>query len=352
MRFVEPRGHERVLAGLLRAAAEQRLAHALCFSGPAGVGKFLAAEWLAMGLLCAKGPGAPCGACGPCKRARADTHADVFVVDPVAEGEEEIKVTRIAPRADESVPNVGEFLSRKPMEGGWRIVLVRDAERMNEEAQNALLKTLEEPGDATLLVLVAARADLLLPTIHSRCLRVRFEAPGDAIASAVLESEGTQVRAAQLCVRWSRGAPGAALELARKEAPALRDIVADVLAGTCDAHAALERYAAVDGDYEARTDAASARVKARAFLDLALEVLADRRRAAHGVALETLAHADLCAANAGNAANDARGAAQLEECLLARQDVDLNLAPDAAVERALLALEPASPAVPRGRTPR
>lgn len=341
MRWIEPRGHERVLAGLWRAASERRLAHALCFSGPHGVGKFLSAEWLTAGLLCARGPGAdgaPCGSCGPCRRVRADSHPDVFVIDPIAEGEEEIKVQRIAPRLEESVPNVGEFLSLKPMEGGWRIVLVREAERMNEEAQNALLKTLEEPGDSTLIVLVTSRPDVLLATIHSRCLRVRFDAPGEALAAEVLAAAGVAGEGARACVRWSRGAPGAALELSRKQAPALREIVVDVLGGTCDASEALERYSGVDCEYEAKTDAASARIKARAFLDLALDVLADLRRASAGVDIDALAHGDLC--TSASETSEARRGAQLEECLLARQDVDLNLSPDAALERALLALEP------------
>lgn len=343
-----------MLAGLWRAASEGRLAHALCFSGPHGVGKFLSAEWLTAGLLCARGPGAdgaPCGSCGPCRRVRADSHPDVFVIDPIAEGEEEIKVTRIAPRLEESVPNVGEFLSLKPMEGGWRIVLVREAERMNEEAQNALLKTLEEPGASTLIVLVTARPDALLATIHSRCLRVRFDAPGEELALEVLTAGGIDAEDARACVRWSRGAPGAALELARKQAPALREILVDVLTGACDASEALQRYSGVDGDYEAKTDAASARIKARAFLDLALDALCDLRRASAGMDVDSLAHADLCAS--ATAASDARRGAQLEQCLLARQDVDLNLSPDAALERALLALEPrtrlASPASPASR---
>ena len=170
MRFVEPVGHAEAIAGLLRAAAGRRLAHALLLSGPDGIGKFLAAEWLAFGLLCARGPARPCGACGPCKRLLAGTHADILVLDPESEGEEEIKISRITRRERDSQPNVGDFLSLRPMEGGWRVVILRDADRMNEEAQNALLKTLEEPGTSTLLALVASRPESLLPTTRSRCV--------------------------------------------------------------------------------------------------------------------------------------------------------------------------------------
>jgi len=343
VRSLEPLGHAAVLEGLWTAARAGRLAHALLFSGPSGAGKFLAAERLTLGLLCARGPGAPCLACGPCKRALADHHPDVFVVDPEAEGEEEIKLQRIAPRAEDSTPNVGEFLSLKPMEGGWRIVLLREAERLNTEAQNALLKTLEEPGSDTLLVLVTARPDLLLATVHSRCVRVRFGAPAAEIASALLAREGVPSADIGPCVRWARGAPGEALRLARRAATPMRALLGAVASGELAVHQALAAYAELEGDFAGRTPSAGERVRARAFLDLALEVLADVRRARAGLDPAALAHGDLTAA--GWARAGGRAEAALEECLRARQDVDLNLAPEAAVERVLLALAPRQPEV-------
>lgn len=336
MRSTEPLGHERVLAGLWGAARERRLAHALCFSGPAGAGKFLAAEVLTAGLLCARGPGAPCGECGACRRVRADSHPDVLVVDVVSEGEEEIKLQRIAPREAGEGQSVGSFLSLRAMESGWRVVLVRDAERLNEEAQNALLKTLEEPGADTLIVLVTARPDLLLPTVHSRCVRVRCAAPGEDVARRVLLAEGVDGELAQLYARWSRGAPGEALAHAQRSALEMRALVAGVASGELALAAAFEQYDALAGEFPAKTPAASARVKARAFLDLSLDVLSDLRRAAHGVPVAELVHSDL--ADAAWARSLPRLERALEECLRARQDVDLNLAPDAAVERALLVL--------------
>src|SRR5262249_17277137 len=172
VRCEAPEGHAGAMESLLRAARERRLAHALLFAGPEGIGKFLAAEWLAFGLVCERGAARACGACGPCKRLRAGAHPDVFAIDPDLEGEEEIRIGRITYRERDPRANGLEFLSLRPMEGGWRVVIVRDAERMTDEAQNALLKTLEEPGDSTLLVLVAAREEILLDTTRSRCVRV------------------------------------------------------------------------------------------------------------------------------------------------------------------------------------
>lgn len=347
MQLVEPVGHVERIEKLLRAAAARRLAHALLFTGPDGIGKFLSAQWLAFGLLCARGPGRPCGSCGPCKRLLAGTHADVLVVDAEAEGEEEIKISRITHREKESQTNVGDFLALKPMEGGWRVVILRDADRMNEEAQNALLKTLEEPGTDTLLVLVASRPEALLPTTRSRCVPVALRPLDPATTARILREHGIDAEEATILARWSAGAPGAALTLHARSAALMRAAIEAVLRGELDPLAAAARIGDLDGDFPGKTPASQARARAKTFLDLALAVLVDLERAGAGVAPETLAHGDLAARVA--AAEDGPRARRLEVCLQARQDVEANLLPDAILERALLALEPgrqSSPAVP------
>ena len=176
--FRRPRGHDALVVRLFDAARAGRLPHALLFEGPEGTGKFTAMRWFASGLLCAEGPGPPCGECGPCKRVRSDNHPDLYVVDPTASGEETLRVQRIAYRPD--APNnpdpedcVESFLDLRAVEAELRPVLLREAHRMNTAAQNALLKTLEEPRPGVVLVLETHRSDLLLETILSRCVRVR-----------------------------------------------------------------------------------------------------------------------------------------------------------------------------------
>jgi len=347
VRLVEPVGHAEVIAGLLRAAAGRRLAHALLLSGPDGIGKFLAAEWLAFGLLCAKGPGRPCGACGPCKRLLAGTHADILVLDPEADGEEEIKISRITRRERDSQPNVGDFLSLRPMEGGWRVVILRDADRMNEEAQNALLKTLEEPGTSTLLALVASRPESLLPTTRSRCVSVVLRPLGREAAATILRGHGIDAAEASILARWSGGAPGAALALHARAATAMRARITAVLAGELDPLAAAAEIGALDGEFPGKSPTAQARARARTFLDLLLAVLVDVERAAAGADPDSLAHGDLASRGAGPTGG--LRARRLDLCLQARQDVEANLHPDAILERALLALEPVrrtSPSAP------
>jgi DNA polymerase III delta' subunit len=348
VRFEEPIGHVDVIAGLWKAARADRLAHALCFAGPAGVGKFLAAEWLALGLLCQRGPGPPCGTCGACKRARADSHPDVFVIDLETESrtqkaedrELEIRVHRIARRGEDGEPALADFLALRAAEGGYRIVLVREADRANEEAQNALLKMLEEPGERTVIVLETAEPEKLLPTIRSRCLRLRFHALSPSEAARILADQGVEAGEAEKLARWSGGAPGLASTVRARGVPAMRALLERALAGEIDAFSAAREVHEIGGEFEFKTALAGERVRARTFLDLVLVVLRDRERAAAGVALSALAHGDLVGRLTSIGA--ARRAEQLEQCLRARQDIDLNLAPEAAIERALLALDTAS----------
>ena len=103
MRLVRPLGHEALAERLWGAARAGRLPHAVCVEGPAGTGKFALLAWFAAGLLCERGPGEPCLSCGPCKRVQAGGagggHADLLVIDPLEEGEEQIRIARIAERS-------------------------------------------------------------------------------------------------------------------------------------------------------------------------------------------------------------------------------------------------------------
>lgn len=343
MRFTDaakdgPLGHEALLDGLWRAAREDRLAHALCFVGPEGVGKFLCAERLAQGLLCARGIGPPCGVCGPCKRNRIDAHPDVFVVDPTQAGLETIAIGYVTPRSDGPKATIEQFLSLRALEGGWRVVLVRESERLVEEAQNALLKTLEEPGDSTLLVLETSRPDRLLPTIHSRCVRVPFRGLEHALVLRALQGQGVEAQDAALLARIGDGAPGLSLSLHERGVLGMRAILARALEPGSDLLGLAAEVSDLEGHFPEKTPTAKARARARTFLDLAAFVVRDGLRIVAGVAPETLPHGDL-AVHLG-AIGEGTLVTSLERILAARQDVDMNLAPDAAVERALLAFEP------------
>lgn len=345
MRSTEPRGHGAILEGMWNAARTGRLAHAFGFFGPDGVGKYLAAEHLVLGLVCAKGPGAPCLACSACKRAISGSHPDVLVLDPVSADVEEIYMAWITPRdePDKDKRPVGgvaleEFLSLRPLEGGWRSVIVREAHRLHREGQNALLKTLEEPGDDVLIVLETARPEMLLPTVRSRLVSARFGPLESRDVLAILSGESVDADEARELARWSHGSPGRALDLARSSAGPMWALLGEVLGGRVDPLEAAATLSEVEGEWLGRTPSAKARARARAVLDRVIEALGDVHRARAGASRDRLAHPLL--ERAAAALSDAHLEAALERAFEARQDVDHNLDPVLAVERALLALAP------------
>ncbi|MFN0136991.1 MAG: DNA polymerase III subunit delta' [Phycisphaerae bacterium] len=183
MRFRDVKHQERALSILRRALASGRTHHAYLFDGPDGVGKELAARALAARLLCNLPPDAnagmdACGTCASCKLFAGGSHPDFHLI--------ERSLHKLHPEPNErrkkglelGVNVVRHFLidhaSASPAVGRRRIFVVREAERMNEEAQNALLKTLEEPPGSACLVLVTSSAARLLSTIRSRCQRIPF----------------------------------------------------------------------------------------------------------------------------------------------------------------------------------
>lgn len=335
-----PRGHLERLEGLWRAAADGRLPHALLFTGPEGIGKYLSARWLALGLLCETGPGPPCAACGPCKRAMSANHPDLLLVDAPAVGQDRITVAFVTPRLSRSENDydgvaIGEFLSLRPMEGGWRIVLMREVERMNEQAQNAFLKTLEEPGAQTLLVLESATPDRLLDTVRSRVVTVGLQPLVHEDTWAVLAEQGWDASSAELLTRWCAGAPGRGLRLAQRAAPAMREILCSVLGQRTGAPQAAAEVWELEGDFPAKTPVASRRLRAATLLDVCLEVALDLVRLAAGAPPQTLPHGDIVALlpPLGRVALE-----RLVECwMLARRDVAWNPSPEVLVDRTLAA---------------
>lgn len=341
-------GHEPVLEGLRRARAAGRLSHALGFFGPAGIGKWRAARRFAKGLLCpAADHGPPCGACGACKRAASDQHPDQLVIDVASEGGEALRVHRIAERPTERVPkedrdkvSAERFLSLVAAEGENRVVLVREAERANVQTQNAMLKMLEEPADGVVWILECARPSDLLPTVLSRVVPVPFAPLERADAARLLAETGLAAERAERLARWSGGSPGVALGLAERSAEELRAPIVACLAGRSAPLAAARVVWQVEGRFPGRTPRAEARERARAVLDLCVDVVLDRARADVGVPSERLRHPDVEGPPLEPEAFDA--------LLRARADVDLNVTPEAAVERAFLALGTAARGDERG----
>lgn len=168
--------------GLIARFRAGSLPHALLFTGSEGYGKSELAEALIHGLLCQSpaDDGTACGKCQGCGLLAAGTHPDLMWLTP----EEPGKAIPV-----DSIRAVGEFLALKGQYGGRQIVFINPAEAMNRNAANSLLKTLEEPSEDALLILISSQPSSLLPTIRSRCQKVVFPRPGTEASAAWLQEQ-------------------------------------------------------------------------------------------------------------------------------------------------------------------
>ena len=202
------RGQPSALAAVERIVEREDPPHALILAGPPHVGKTTLALDLAAGLLClaADSHERPCRRCSACRKVQHGNHVDVHRLAPEGAGEQ-IRLGQ--------VQALVVALALLPMEGRFRIAIVEDAHRLNQDAQNALLKTLEEPTGAVCLVLTVADEAVILPTVKSRCARSRLGPVSPEAIAAVLAERGLAdaVGAASLA-RLSAGRPGLALALA------------------------------------------------------------------------------------------------------------------------------------------
>lgn len=221
MRFGDIRHQGRAISILRRALASGRTHHAYLFDGPDGVGKELTGRALAGRLLCRNETLAAddeaCGACASCRLMASDNHPDFHLIHRGLHKLHPERSVRASKGLFLAVHLIRTFVIEpaglKPTQGARRVFLIRDAERMNEEAQNALLKTLEEPPGQAVLILVTASAARLLPTIRSRCQQVPFGALPPAFVADELRSRVELPAAdAQALAVLSGGRLGVALD--------------------------------------------------------------------------------------------------------------------------------------------
>ncbi len=243
--FADILGHERIREPLERAVRNGRLPPALLLSGPEGIGKKTLALAVARAMLCERGPGEACGECTHCRRLgrgvaalparRADAadktdepdrlnhrlHPDVVLVEAWRTATRtEIKVAQVRDL-------VGEVAAR-PFEGRARVFIIDDAHAMNDQAANALLKSLEEPPASSHLILVTPSPQSLLPTIRSRCQALRMGPLPTGIVEAYLRDHAGALPAeASLRAGLAEGSIGAALSF---ESDAYRELRDEMLA--------------------------------------------------------------------------------------------------------------------------
>jgi DNA polymerase-3 subunit delta' len=197
-----------ILQGAVAAARtetdSQEMTHAWIFTGPPGSGRSSAAVAFAAALVC---PTGGCGTCQACNSAQTSGHPDVEI----------IRTEGLSIKIDE----IRELLARTswaPSMGGWRVVVMEDADRMTESAANALLKAIEEPGARTVWLLCAPTLHDILPTIRSRCRHLQLRTPSTHDVTEVLEKrDGISPAMADFAARVSQGHIGRARYIATNE---------------------------------------------------------------------------------------------------------------------------------------
>jgi DNA polymerase-3 subunit delta' len=197
MSFKEIKGQELPVSFLQRAIEHASVAHAYLFVGVAGVGKRLTATTFAKALNCEQNNGDACGVCASCRKIENKNHPDVF---------------RIVPEGAQGVIKIGAIraltnrIALRPYEARWKVYIIEEAHYMTEEAENCLLKTLEEPPGDAVLIATTSHVAGLLPTIVSRCQTVRF-APlsSEMIETILVKKFGFQKRSARCIAHLSSG---------------------------------------------------------------------------------------------------------------------------------------------------
>jgi DNA polymerase-3 subunit delta' len=225
---------------LQRAYAAQKIPHSYIFAGPGGVGKFTTARSWAKLLLCQspvknmKNSTEPrllrsghsffsdsCGGCDSCRKFDADSHPDFHhIYKELTEFVSDPQIRKRTP-IDLPIIVVREFVigkvQIKPVLSPAKVFVISEAERLNLESQNALLKTLEEPPHQSFIILLCTKLDSLLPTTRSRCQIVRFSPVGEEEIITHLAASGIDKNEAKFLARWSGGSIGRAELLAKLE---------------------------------------------------------------------------------------------------------------------------------------
>jgi DNA polymerase-3 subunit delta' len=224
MSFLDIYGHEKQIAILKQALKQNRLGHSYLFSGLDAVGKKTLAMELAKVVNCEKTDEIhdACGVCPSCLKIKHNNHPDIFFIE--AEGQ----FIRI-----NAIREIQEQMTFKPMEGRKRVFVIDNADKMNDQAANALLKTLEEPTPANILILVTAKPYTLPSTIISRCRHMRFNPLTiDTVAKFLVERMDMEKKNALLLAGLSGGSIGQALELNNEDVISYRTDTLNLLANT------------------------------------------------------------------------------------------------------------------------
>ena len=207
--FKDILGHEQIKEHFQNAAAIGKVSHAYILSGEAGMGKKTLANAFAMTLLCEEGGKEPCMHCHACKQVLSGNHPDLIYVThekPASMGVDDIR------------EQINDTIMVRPYSSQYKIYIVDEAQKMTVQAQNALLKTIEEPPAYAVIMLLTTNPDAFLQTILSRCVQLKLKPLKDSVVKGYLEDK-LQVKdvQAEIYSAFARGNLGKAIHLAQSE---------------------------------------------------------------------------------------------------------------------------------------
>ena len=196
-------GHTQIIEHLEKAIRMDKVSHAYILNGPAECGKMMIAEAFAMALQCEKNQAEPCLECRSCKQALDHNQPDIIYV-------RHEKPNTIS--VDDIRTQLNNDIVIKPYSSRYKVYIVDEAEKMNQQAQNALLKTIEEPPAYAVILLLTTNADSFLPTILSRCITLNLKAvKDDVIKSFLMEQYKIPDYQADVCTAFAQGNVGKAI---------------------------------------------------------------------------------------------------------------------------------------------
>jgi DNA polymerase-3 subunit delta' len=202
-------GHEKIKEHLQKAIESDHVSHAYILTGETGMGRKSLANAFSMTLLCEKGKSDPCMECHACKQVMTNNHPDLIFVTHEKPGSIGV---------DDIRKQINDTIMIRPYSSYYKIYIVDEAEKMTVQAQNALLKTIEEPPSYAIIMLLTTNQEAFLPTILSRCVQLKLKPQTDAVVkSYLMGSLGIKESRADIYAAFARGNLGRAIHLASSE---------------------------------------------------------------------------------------------------------------------------------------